>query len=651
MKRLLSYIPNHVVILLQRLLISVLLLYITRLIFLAFNYSAFPRLDFLDFFVAIWFDLITVGLAYVFYYVLFLLPIPIRGYKLHKALFKIGFHIINGLLIAFNLLDIEYFKYTSKRSTSDLFTVLGAGNDFSQLVTSFLADSWHVLLIFIFLLVFSEFLYRKTQTTFETFKTVKKGFYRFNFISMIVVIAILVSIGRGGYGLRPTGIIEASKYSRGENTAFVLNTPFTMMKTMDQSSLELVEFYPENEVNKYFNPIKTSTPQHILPNKTNVMVIMLESFGREFVGAYNNGEGYTPFLDSLIEVSLSFNNGFANGKKSIEAVPAIIASMPTLMDSPYISSPYGNNTINSLPSILGKFGYESAFYHGATNGSMRFDGFAALCGFDHYLGRFEYNNDEHFDKTWGILDEYFNPWTAEKATELHEPFFGTLFTLSSHHPYFIPNHMKNKVKKGPQPICASINYGDYALRKFFEAAKKQPWYENTLFVILADHTPASTTPLYNTRTQMYRIPILFYHPSGKLKAEKTDEIFQQMDILPTILDLLNIETKFYSYGNSFYDKSNREAVSYIEGSYYYFKNNFMTTFTNEKARNLYDFTIMNTEVSDSLMSHPMEIKENEMRLKAMIQQYNRDLIMNQTTVNEKENSLYRKPNIGRREKR
>ena len=211
--------------------------------------------------------------------------------------------------------------------------------------------------------------------------------------------------------------------------------------------------------------------------------------------------------------------------------------------------------------------------------------------------------------------------------------------------------MKSKVKKGPQPICASINYGDYALRLFFEAAKKQPWYKNTLFVILADHTPASTTPLYNSRTQMYRIPILFYHPNGKIKAEKSDEIFQQLDILPTILDLLNIETKFYSYGNSFFDKTNKEALSYIEGSYYYYRNNFMTTFTNERARNLYDFTVMKTDVSDSLASHPMEVKENEKRLKAMIQQYNRDLIMNQTTVNEKENSLYRKPNIGSREKR
>ena len=649
MKRMLAYLPEHVSTLLKRMLISVLLLYITRLIFFGFNFSAFPRLEFFDFFVALWFDMITVSLFFTPYYILFLLPIPIRGYTFHRAFFKLLFHLTNALLIAPNLLDIGYFKYTSKRSTFDLFSVLGAGNDFAQLITSFLKDSWVILIIFALLLAFSEFLYRKTQRSFQTFSTLKKGFYKENFISMVVVIALLVLVARGGFGLRPTGIIEASKYSKGENTAFVLPTAFTMVKTMDQSSLVQVKYFPENQVHNYFNPLKTSNPQNILDNKTNVMVIMLESFGREFIGAYNNGKGYTPFLDSLIEVSLSFNNGFANGKKSIEAVPAILASVPTLMDSPYISSPYGDNEINSLPSILGKFGYESAFYHGATNGSMRFDAFAAQCGFDHYFGRIEYNNDDHFDKTWGILDEYFNPWTAKKMTELHEPFFSTLFTLSSHHPYFIPKHMRSSIKKGPQPICASINYGDYALRQFFEEAKKQPWFENTLFVILADHTPATETALYNTRTQMYRIPILFYHPNGKIKAQKSDEVFQQLDILPTIIDLLNLETKFYSFGNSYYDKSEKEAITYIEGSYYYYKNNFMTTFTNERARNLYDFTVMSTDVSDSLAGRQKEVKANERRIKALIQQYNRDLIMNQTTVNEKENSLHRKPKVGSRE--
>jgi phosphoglycerol transferase MdoB-like AlkP superfamily enzyme len=356
----------------------------------------------------------------------------------------------------------------------------------------------------------------------------------------------------------------------------------------------------------------------------------LESFGNEFVGSYSNEKTYTPFLDSLINESLSFEFAYANGKKSIEAVPAIVASVPSLMDNPYISSPYANNKIETLASILKKRGYSTAFYHGATNGSMRFDSFAAQAGYDKYYGRFEYNNDAHFDRTWGILDEYFNPWSARMMTKLKQPFHSTLFTLSSHHPYYVPPHMKNKVIHGPQPIGASISYGDVSLRKFFEEARKQPWFKNTLFVLCADHTPSTSTALYNERSMMYRIPILFYHPGGKLEKKKEKIVFQQLDILPTALELLNVEEKIYSYGRSYYGKGSREAFAYLEGTHYYFRDRYMLTFTDERARSLYVLSTQKKSPVDSMKYQRNNVHLYERRLKAIIQRYNRDLVNNQT---------------------
>lgn len=627
-----AIIPSHVNVLLKQLSIAVLMLFITRIIFLLFNWGAFQDLSIYSFVLGFWFDLITVGLFFFPFYTLYLLPIPIRGYKLHKIFFRILFNLTNTLLIALNLMDVEYFKYTSKRSTFDLFSMVSTGNDINQLATTFLKDFWFIFLLLIILVLISDYLYRKISKAFCTFKTKEKSFYLKNTIALIVMLPLLILISRGGFGLKPTGIIEASTFTRGKNTAFILTTPFTMVKTIDQGNLELLSYFPNEELTQYFNPIKHSQPQNILPDGTNVMIILLESFGTEFIGAYNNGEGYTPFLDSLIDQSLTFNYGFANGKKSIEAIPAVVASIPTLMENPYISSPFGDNNINTLPNILAKSGYESSFYHGATNGSMRFDGFTALCGYDNYYGRTEYDNEDHSDKTWGILDEYFNPWTARMMTNMKEPFLGTLFTLSSHHPYFIPEHMRDKVKNGPQKICASISYGDIALAKFFDEAKKQPWYENTIFVVLADHTPSSTTEEYNLRTHLYRIPILFFDPKGRIKPERSDDIFQQMDILPTILDLLNIETKYYAFGNSHYQNTSKEAISYLSGSFFYFKEKYMTTFIDGKARNLYDFTVQNLSPKDYSSEHQEEILRNENRIKAMIQTYNRDLNMNKTTV-------------------
>jgi len=398
--------------LIQRLGIVFLMMTLTRILFFSFNTDSFSNVGATEFIVAAWFDCITIALFFLPFIIIHLIPVTARFLSVKEKILKLYFHAVNILMIAMNLMDIEYFKYTSKRSTFDLFSILGAGSDFSQLITTFIKDFWFLILLLVVFVVISEWLYRKTKKSTQTGKSTVKVLL----INVLIVIPLFVLIGRGGFHLKPVGIMEASQYTNPENSALVLNTPFTMLKSYGKERLELKNYYTEKQELALFNPIKTSQPQGVLPDGTNVMIIILESFGNEFVGAFNEGTSYTPFLDSLIGQSLTFEYGIANGKKSIEAVPAIIASIPSLMDNPYISSPYGNNKIESLAAILKKHGYESGFYHGATNGSMRFDGFAAQAGYDHYFGKKEYGNDKHSDKTWGILDEYFNPWTARKPT-------------------------------------------------------------------------------------------------------------------------------------------------------------------------------------------------------------------------------------------
>lgn len=642
MKQIRSLIPSEISALLKRLLIPLSFLTVTRVIFFGFNPGKFNGASLFDFIAGVWIDCITVALYFLPFTVLFLLPIPWRGYKWHQFLLKSLFITTTLLLVAMNLMDVEYYNYTSKRSTMDLFAILGAGSDFSQLAFTFLKDFWYLivlLIVFVFLLIKW---YNRIQFPKETFENLPPKFYFKNTASFIITLALFIIVGRGGFDFKPVGILEASNYTNSGNTALVLNTPFTMLKSYGETALEEQDYYPTIKATEYyFNPNQTSQPQNILPDGSNVVVLMLESFGNEFIGFYNGPRtSYTPFLDSLLEESLTFTYGFANGKKSIEAVPSIFASIPSLMDNPYISSSYSANTIIGLPDLLKKHGYESAFYHGATNGSMRFDAFTESIGFDHYFGRLEYGNDKHSDKTWGILDEYFEPWAAKKMSELKEPFLASIFTLSSHHPYFIPEHMRDKVKKGPQLICASINYGDISLRKFFEEAKKQDWYENTVFIIVADHTPASTTPFYNLKTQMFQVPIAFYHPGGKIKPEKRDGIVKHLDIYPSILDILNIKDNFYSFGNSIFNTSKNQSFNYLEGVYYYYEDDKMLTFSNNKARNLYDLTVRNTSMVDSFSYLQPKVKEYEKKLKAIIQRYNHDLIRNQTVNNENKNSLH-----------
>ncbi|WP_417265928.1 LTA synthase family protein [Brumimicrobium sp.] len=608
--------------LLKRLGITLLMMTLTRLVFLLANLYSFKSVGISDLMAGIWMDAITIGIFFIPFYAFSLLPIPFYQTKGYQLFLKIIFHITNTTILAFNLIDVEYYKFTAKRSTADLFTLVSTGNDINQLLTTFIADFWWLILLFVFLIFISNWLYNKTKVDVKL-----PAQLHFNILNFIVVSGLLFIVGRGGLGYRPADMLTASQLTSPQNTALVSNTPLSIIKTLGKASLKEVNFFPEGS-DKIYNPIHKGSKNHQLRENVNVMVLIMESFGNEWLGK-KNGKNYTPFLDSLLDHSLYFDNAFANGKKSIEAVPAIFAGIPSLLDNPYISSHYGTNAINSLPQLLKEKGYSSAFYHGATNGSMKFDVFTAHLGFDHYFGRKEYNNEEHTDATWGVLDEYFMPWTAESITnELQEPFLASLFTLSSHHPYFVPEEHRGNLPEGPHPMAKSVAYADMSLRMFFDVAKKQPWYENTVFIICADHTPAGTTMKFTQRIGMYEIPIAFYDPQGQLSPKVESKLFNHIDIMPTVLDLVGYSKDVYSYGNSYFSDAVPYSVNYIENSHLYFEGDYMLNFLQDEATGLYNFKIDSLMYHDSIADYPVLTKEMEDKVKGIIQRYNHDLIHN-----------------------
>src|SRR5690554_1120643 len=608
--------------LLKQLGITLLMMTLTRFVFLFANFSAFSNIVFIDFLGGIWMDAITIGLYFIPFYGLSLLPVPFYSTKWYQTLLKTLFHIINSVIIAINLIDVEYYKYTAKRSTADLYSMVAEGNDMGQLAGTFLADFWWIILIFIVLVTLSNYLYNKTVVK-------EKSPYKWHtqVLNFILMGAILFIIGRGGFGYRPADMLTAAQFTSPNKVALVTNTPLSIIKTVGKAPLQLKNYFPEGD-KMIYSPIHKGNNSHQLRDDVNIMVIILESFGNEWLGV-KTGKNYTPFLDSLLGHSLYFDNAFANGKKSIEAVPAIFAGIPSLLDNPYISSHYGTNAINSLPQLLKEKGYSSAFYHGATNGSMKFDVFTAHLGFDHYFGRKEYNNEEHTDATWGVLDEYFMPWTAESITnELQEPFLASLFTLSSHHPYFVPEEHRDNLPDGPHPMAKSVAYADMSLRMFFDVAKKQPWYENTVFIICADHTPAGTTMKFTQRIGMYEIPIAFYDPQGQLSPKVESKLFNHIDIMPTVLDLVGYSKDVYSFGNSYFSDAVPYSVNYIENSHLYFEGDYMLNFLQDEATGLYNFKIDSLMYHDSIADYPMLTKEMEDKVKGIIQRYNHDLIHN-----------------------
>ncbi|WP_228520367.1 alkaline phosphatase family protein [Flavobacterium sp. CSZ] len=572
------------------------------------------------------FDLAAISYLNIVFLVAHLLPGNFKYNDLYQRILKITFYVVNLIFIATNFIDIIYYRFTSRRSTFGMITAKGMEQEAIGLIPSFLAEFWYIGLIFIAISVLLWKLLPDLNKNIARQDLTKKD-YLLKFSYLILSIAVLLILGRGGFQKKPIKIVDGIKYGALSNTALVLNTPFTILKTITKKEdLENTTYYNTKELKSIYNPVISLHPGKPAIKK-NVVILILESFGNE-----NVGRGQTPFLDSLITKSYYFKNGFANGKVSIDAVPSILSSIPSLMNNSFITSSYSLNKINGLPKILKKEGYKTSFFHGAFNGSQNFDQYAKVAGFDQYFGKDQYTGKEAFDGRWGIFDEEFLQFYAEKLSSFKQPFFSSLFTISSHNPYIIPEKYKGKFPKGTTVIQESIAYSDYALKKFFETAKKQKWYNNTLFVISSDHTSAGGDKESDqTNIGKFRIPILFFDPSNPELTGVNEKNFQQIDIMPSILDYLNIKTDMVSFGKSYKSKDNF-VVYYLQGTYHYIKDDYYLAFANNQTIGLYNWK-KDVLLKDNLINKDKaKVKEYEKFIKAYIQSFNERIIYNKLAL-------------------
>jgi phosphoglycerol transferase MdoB-like AlkP superfamily enzyme len=491
-----------------------------------------------------------------------------------------------------------------------------------SLLPEFIANYWYLFLIFIgFVYLFIK-MYPAYKTSVYNKPLKPFLFYSKQIFTGILIIFAFVILGRGGFQLKPIGVIAAARYTQPEYMGLVLNSPFTVVKTMGRNALHNPNYYDDEQVNQMYTPLHQFNKQ-VHFKKKNVVVIILESFGKEYSGFLNDTVGYTPNLDSIMQKGLTFTQAFANGKRSIDALPAIISSIPCVMDNAFITSLYNSNRIQSIGEILKNEGYQTSFYHGGTNGTMGFDNFIKLAGISSYYGLNEYVDRADFDGNWGIFDEPYLNYFCRQISQMQEPFFTSVFTLSSHHPYTIPEQYAGVFPKGSLVNQESIAYADFALGKFFKQAEKQSWYANTLFVLTADHTAQADASFYKTNVGKYAVPIVFYAPGDTLVRGLSDQVCQQTDIFPSILDYLGYSKPFIAFGNSvFNEKSPQFAISYTNGLYQFIYDNYALHFDGISmvaVDSISGNQLLELPVKDTIRT---PIRKGKDILKAYIQQFN-----------------------------
>lgn len=620
-----------------------------RLVFYGFNRAILPTPTLTDFLWGIRFDLSTAAYLNVLLWLSYSFPFDFRAKKSYQIFQKTLFLLTNSLAYASEFIDVVFFKFQNRRT---LLTDFGLFKNTINLWPSYLAEYWFLVLGAVVFLAVLAFLYDKTtlnlpqNAAFGRASDVQKMIisdkvrpFLIQFSIFILSLAVWLLAARGGTQLRPITPLSTTEVASDMRLMpLVSNTTLNFIHSAQQKFIKEKNYRTDAEAKAIYPIFDQFEPSDSF-RKLNVVILTLESFGKEYSHYFNaekvDYQGFTPFLDSLAQVSFQAKRSFANGLRSAQGIVAVTSGLPSLMEDPFVFSPYQSNRIDGLAAHLTREGYETAFFHGSNPGSMEFDKFARLTGFNHFYDRYGYGNQADYDGNWGIWDAPMLQFMARKLTQTPEPFYGFFFSLTSHHPYNVPEDFEKK-HPNVDALHRSVLYADDALRQFFETARKQPWFDRTLFVICADHVGAgSFVPEYQTKVGRYNIPILFYKPN-EIKAETRPDVVQQQDIMPSILDFLNYKKPFLSFGRSIFDKNKdgkRYSFHFEEGLYQIHDARFALFFDGDRTTGLYDYTtdvFLKNNLKDSLSNDAARL---ENVLKAVIQQYNKAMQSNRLTPN------------------
>lgn len=585
------------------------------------------------------FDLTAMLYLNSLYILLALLPLPahIRNHQAYIRASRWAFWIPNTLGFIVNCIDIVYVRFTDRRTTCNIFTEFQNDGNIVQIMGQSMLQYWYVTLFGMAIIaLFIACTRRQWQAPSPRHSYL---YYARESIIMVVSIYFVVIGIRGGFGkyTRPITISNALQYTNTpQETAILLNTPFSLMKSLENTTYLHPHYFSDEQAEQIFSPIHTDEiEENGRLGNTNVVVLILESFSKEYIGFYNQHiddyHGYTPFLDSLLAHSVTYTHSFASGRKSIDAMPSVLSSIPMLIE-PYVVTPYSTNAISSLAACLRDEGYTTAFFHGAPNGSMGFQAYARSAGFEQYFGMDEYNGIEAFDGTWAIWDEEFLQYFARTMNHMPQPFMTAVFTASSHHPFRVPERYKGVFPEGEQAIHPCVGYTDHALRQFFAYAQQQAWYENTLFVLTADHTNQVTLPEYATAKGLFEVPIAFYSPKWTEGELRMEGAVSQTDIMPSVLAYLGYSKPFFAFGENALTQAKQHpwAVCYNHPVYQLLTDSLLLQFDGKEVRAVYDYQ------SDPMLQHNIadkaETKALQTYLRAYIQQYIYRLTTNQLTV-------------------
>jgi len=456
--------------------------------------------------------------------------------------------------------DLAYYRQAGKHSTVELMLFY---QNFTDIALMGLRDYAYIPVLYLVTGVGFFWLWKKLVRREQDYPPASPliggrwPMWKSVFLFVIFIVLNVIAF-RGGLQGRPLRPADAFVHLNQAHGDFALNGVYTSFYALfhrsgfpvvgDAESIRTVqnligakgEVFPSAEMPFYRLTRPTGEAK-----KKNIVFILLESWSAKRVGAYGDKTGATPFFDSLAQKSWFFTNAYATGRRSIASLPSAVSSIPTLYGSLYITSPHEQNFQRGMGAILREQGYTTMFTYAAKAGSMGFNAFARLAGFDKILTRESFPADAAHDGVWGIYDHVTFARTLKEIDAARKPVLSVVYTLHPHPPFTLPAgnaHFSQAVPRSK--YYNALRYADNSLRDFFAAAENKPWFRDTVFVLMADHAFEE-----KQGRDSFRIPLLIYSP-GFVSVQKDERVVSELDVLPTLIDLLQLKTAHASMGKS-----------------------------------------------------------------------------------------------------
>lgn len=345
-----------------------------------------------------------------------------------------------------------------------------------------------------------------------------------------------------------SNVLDYKEFYLSYDKEVVLNNYKTLVKENNSTFL-----FPNNE--KILREIKNTGKEL---NK-NVVMIVVESLSAEYLGAFGDKRGLTPNLSALAKESMFFTNFYATGTRTVRGMEALTLSVPPTPGRSIVKR-IDNENMFSIGNVFLSKNYDTSFIYGGHGYFDNMNAFFSSNGFNEIIDRRDMNEDEiTFVNAWGVADEdLYNKALKhfDKKAKNNKKFFSFIMSTSNHRPYSYPDGKIDIPSKSGR--SGAVKYSDYAIGEFIKKAKNKEWFNDTIFIIVADHN-ASSAGKAALPVHKYKIPLLIYSPTN-VKAQVISKVSSQIDLMPTIFAMFNWDYKSKLFGKNILDKNFKERA-------------------------------------------------------------------------------------------